>query len=305
MDAITLLRTDHRSVEKLFKRFEKAGERALVEKRTIVDQIVEQLSVHAAIEEQVFYPVCRATVPGVEDLTLESLEEHHVVKWLLAELDGLDVESERFEAKTTVLIEMVRHHVEEEESDLFPKVRSALGRRPLSDLGAALAEAKTTAPTKPHPRSPDTPQAGGALAGAVAGALDRMSDNVSGVAQGTVTALQDLIARILGTSRPNSSPTGSKRTRARADQVRQAATEATDGLAQTVRTAAAGADETRRAASSGAKATRTTAKKSARATSASAKRSTTRTTNAARRATSATASSAKTGAKKTAAAARG
>ena len=129
MDAITLLRTDHRSVEKLFKRFEKAGDGALVEKRTIVDGIVEELSVHASVEEQVFYPVCRATVPGVEDLTLESLEEHHVVKWLLAELDGLDADAERFEAKATVLIEMVRHHVEEEESDLFPKVRAALGRR--------------------------------------------------------------------------------------------------------------------------------------------------------------------------------
>ena len=243
MDAITLLRTDHRSVEKLFKRFEKAGDGALVEKRTIVDEIVEELSVHASVEEQVFYPVCRATVPGVEDLTLESLEEHHVVKWLLAELAGLDADAERFVAKTTVLIEMVRHHVEEEESDLFPKVRAALGRRALADLGEALAQAKTTAPTSPHPHAPDTPEAGGGAAGAVAGVLDRVTDNVSGVAQGTVTALQDIIARIRGAARPKVSPTGSKRTRARAGQVRRVAAEATDGLADTVRTATAGADD--------------------------------------------------------------
>ena len=68
MDAITLLKDDHKSVEELFKRFEKAGERAFVQKREIVDRIIEELSVHAAIEEQVFYPVTRATVPAVEDV---------------------------------------------------------------------------------------------------------------------------------------------------------------------------------------------------------------------------------------------
>src|SRR6478672_4617143 len=128
MDAITLLRNDHRTVEQLFKRFEKAGDGALVAKREIVDRIIEELSVHAAIEEQLFYPAARATVPGVEDIALESLEEHHIVKWVLSELDGLAPADERFDAKVTVLIENVRHHVEEEESDFFPKVRRELGR---------------------------------------------------------------------------------------------------------------------------------------------------------------------------------
>ena len=90
MDAITLLRDDHKTVEQLFKRFEKAGDRAYVEKRQIVDRIIEELSIHAAIEEQVFYPVARATVPDTEDIALESLEEHHIVKWVLSELDGMD-----------------------------------------------------------------------------------------------------------------------------------------------------------------------------------------------------------------------
>ena len=70
MDAITLLRNDHKTVEQLFKRFEQAGDRAHVEKRQIVDRIIEELSVHAAIEEQVFYPVARATVPDTEDVAL-------------------------------------------------------------------------------------------------------------------------------------------------------------------------------------------------------------------------------------------
>ena len=155
MDAITLLKDDHRTVEQLFKRFEQAGDRAHVQKRQIVDRIIEELSVHAAIEEQVFYPVARATVPDTEDIALESLEEHHVVKWLLSELVDMDPAHERFDAKVTVLIENVRHHVEEEESEFFPKVRKQLGRNELADLGEALADAKKSAPTRPHPRMPD------------------------------------------------------------------------------------------------------------------------------------------------------
>src|SRR6187402_742771 len=101
MDAITLLKDDHKSVERLFKRYEKAGDRAFVEKREIVDRIIEELSRHAAIEEQLFYPVARATVPETEDITLESLEEHHIVKWVLSELETLDPSDERFDAKVT------------------------------------------------------------------------------------------------------------------------------------------------------------------------------------------------------------
>jgi hemerythrin superfamily protein len=88
MDAISMLKDDHEAVEQLFRRFERAGERAFVEKRAIVDRIIEELSVHAAIEEQLFYPAVRATVPDTDDLGLESLEEHHVVKWVLSEIDG-------------------------------------------------------------------------------------------------------------------------------------------------------------------------------------------------------------------------
>src|SRR5215212_5318144 len=157
MDAISLLKDDHRAVERLFKRFEKTGDRALAERRRIVDEIIKELSVHAEIEETVFYPAIREAVPRSEDMVLESLEEHHVVKWVLSELDGMSPDAERFEAKVTVLIENVRHHVKEEESDLFPKVRRALTRTSLENMGEAMARAKSIAPTRPHPRSPDTP----------------------------------------------------------------------------------------------------------------------------------------------------
>ena len=83
-------RTTTRTVEELFKRFERAGDAAHAEKRELVGRIIEALSKHAAIEEQLFYPVTRETVPEVRDLALESLEEHHVVKWVLWKLDGMD-----------------------------------------------------------------------------------------------------------------------------------------------------------------------------------------------------------------------
>ena len=281
MDAIALLRDDHKTVEQLFKRFEKAGDRAYVEKRQIVDRIIEELSVHAAIEEQVFYPVARETVPGTEDVALESLEEHHIVKWLLSELVDLDPEHERFDAKVTVLMENVRHHVEEEQDEFFPKVRAHLSRTALADLGQALADAKKTAPTRPHPRMPDAPP-GNSVVGALAGVVDRVGGNVSGIAQGSVTAVQDLIARITGSSKPKTSPTGSTATRSRAKQVRRSASSATDAVEASGRGAKATATKTVKTAASGAKATATTAKKSARATKTTAKRAATTTARTAK-----------------------
>jgi hemerythrin superfamily protein len=171
-DAITLLKDDHRSVEKLFKLFEQAGPKALKTKARLVDGMVRELTVHASIEEQIFYPRVRRDAQDLDADVLEALEEHHVVKWLISELDGLDPSAERFEAKVTVLIESVRHHVKEEEGSLFPAVRKAFGRPALVAMGDALAAAKKGAPIKPRPRLPDEPPLN-RLADAGAGAVDR------------------------------------------------------------------------------------------------------------------------------------
>jgi hemerythrin superfamily protein len=304
MDAITLLKTDHQTVEQLFKRFEQAGERAHVARRQIVDRIIEELSVHASIEEQVFYPVARATVPDTEAIALESLEEHHVVKWLLSELADMDPTHERFVAKVTVLIENVRHHVKEEENDFFPKVRQHLGRNELAELGETLAAAKKSAPTRPHPRMPDAGPTN-MVAGAITGVVDRVGNNLSGIAQGTVTAAQDLIARITGSDRPKVSPTGSTTARTRANEVRSATSTATDGAIDTVRSVQSGAKATAKAATSGAKGTATAAKKTTTATAATAKRAVTTTARTARSAADKTVATAKRTASKTAAAASG
>ena len=156
-DALTLLKKDHDEVEQLFKSFEKLGEGAAKRRRQIVDKVIEALSGHAAIEEQVFYPQVRRSIPDATPEVLESLEEHHIVKWTLSELEDMEPTDERFGAKVMVLMESVRHHVKEEETELFPKVRKALSRAELEELGSSLAAAKTAAPTRPHPRAPDTP----------------------------------------------------------------------------------------------------------------------------------------------------
>jgi hemerythrin superfamily protein len=175
MDAITLLKTDHKTVEKLFKAFEKAGDRAVKTKADTVKSIISELSVHAAIEEQIFYPAIRGDVPDTNDEVLEALEEHHIVKWVLSELESMTPTDERFDAKVTVLIENVRHHVTEEETELFPTVRKALGRKRLTELGDAMEAAKKTAPTRPHPRASDTPPAN-VVQGVVAGAVDKVRE---------------------------------------------------------------------------------------------------------------------------------
>ncbi len=176
-DAITQLKDDHDRVEKLFKKYEDTTSRAVKTRRKLVDQIIEELSTHAAIEEQVFYPISRELSDEAEDQTLESLEEHHLVKIVLAELTKMDPEDERFNPKVTVLMENVRHHVEEEENDLFPMIRDAFGRNDMSDLGEALNDARSLAPTRPHPAAPDTPPANLAT-GLVAGIIDRVRSNL-------------------------------------------------------------------------------------------------------------------------------
>jgi hemerythrin-like domain-containing protein len=171
-DAIALLKEEHREVNALFREFERAGAGAKAKKARLVASMIAALSRHAAIEELSFYPAVRREVAGSTSDVLEALEEHHVVKWLLSELDGLDPANERFDAKVTVLIESVRHHVREEENELFPLVRARLGRERLLAIGDELRAAKPRVSTRPHPRAPDEPPANAIVAGAV-GALDK------------------------------------------------------------------------------------------------------------------------------------
>ena len=180
MNALMLLKTDHRTVEALFKQFEKLGDGSASKKKQLVQKIIKELSVHASIEEQVFYPAVRKTVKKAEDDVLEALEEHHIVKWVLSELDGMSPDAERFDAKVTVLMENVRHHVKEEEQDLFPEVKKKMAAQELATLGTLMEKAKLLAPTRPHPRAPDAPP-GNIVVGAGAMMLDKARDAAAGV----------------------------------------------------------------------------------------------------------------------------
>jgi len=148
-DAIVLLKNDHKEVRKLFRQFEKAGDDDTERKGQLVSKIIELLTIHTYIENEVMYPEVRTLLPDIEDDILESYEEHHVADVLCMELFAMNPDNDRFDAKTTVLIESVEHHIEEEEGEWFPKVREALGRKQLGELGERMLAARQKAPHSP------------------------------------------------------------------------------------------------------------------------------------------------------------
>jgi len=144
-----MLKAEHKEIRKVFRAFEKAGDNATKTKGDLVARMIELLTVHTYLENEVMYPEVRRLVPELEDDVLESYEEHHVADVLCMELWSMEPDDERFDAKTTVLIESVRHHMDEEEQEWFPKVREGLGRAQLQEIGAKMIELKETAPRKP------------------------------------------------------------------------------------------------------------------------------------------------------------
>jgi hemerythrin superfamily protein len=142
-DAVALIKADHREVEQLFREFEEAGDRAYKTKQDLVARIIQELEVHATIEEEIYYPAVEAKArKDGKELVAEAVEEHHVVKVLLGELATMSAEDENFDAKVTVLMENVRHHVEEEEEELLPQSEKILGADELTRLGKELAVRK-------------------------------------------------------------------------------------------------------------------------------------------------------------------
>ena len=148
-DAIVLLKDEHKLIRKTFRAFEQAGDDAYKTKGKLVDRMIELLTAHTYIENEVMYPRVRELLPEVEEDVLESYEEHHVADVLVVELSLMKPTDERFTAKATVLIENVEHHIEEEEREWFPKVRAGLGRKPLQEIGEAMVEVRKKAPKRP------------------------------------------------------------------------------------------------------------------------------------------------------------
>jgi hemerythrin superfamily protein len=132
MDAIELLKDDHKKVEKIFTAMESKDDR-----QRLFPELDRELSVHAEIEEKIFYPAAKEAEP-TRDLVLESIEEHKQIKMVLADLEQTDKTTDEWGAALKVLKEDVMHHVGEEEDELFPKVKKILSTEQLEDLGSRM-----------------------------------------------------------------------------------------------------------------------------------------------------------------------
>lgn len=141
MNALELLKQDHQKVAELFKQF--TATENIKQQWSLFDQIRTELETHAHIEETILYPELEKHEDLI-DLMLEAYEEHKQVKTLLREVSALTPTSERFEAKVKVMKENVEHHVEEEETEMFLKVRQHYSSTQLEQLGKQLETAKKT-----------------------------------------------------------------------------------------------------------------------------------------------------------------
>ncbi len=151
MNAIDLLKQQHREVEELFEEFEQAGEGAKKTKERLCQQIGDALAVHATIEEKIFYPESKQE--NTEELLRESVEEHLAVKKLLADIMQSELDDPQFEAKMKVLKEQVEHHVEEEERELFPLVSKVCSKEDLEDMGTRMQEMADELEDEGQPRA--------------------------------------------------------------------------------------------------------------------------------------------------------
>ena len=141
MDAFELLKTDHEKVSGIFEKLEETTERAVKTREELFGKLKEELDLHAHIEETILYPTLRREAE-TREITLEGVEEHHVMKVLLRELSAMQVGTEQWAAKLKVLKENVEHHVEEEEGEMFQKARDVLSEEEINQLGARMEEMK-------------------------------------------------------------------------------------------------------------------------------------------------------------------
>ena len=141
MDAIELLKDDHKKVKKLLEEGDDTTERAEKTRTELLAKIKEEMTVHEAIEEEIFYPALKVHEKAKE-VVLEGYEEHHVVDEILGELEAVDVTDETWAAKFSVMKENIEHHIEEEEGDMFPKARQIFSDDELEELGGRMEARK-------------------------------------------------------------------------------------------------------------------------------------------------------------------
>lgn len=175
MDIIELLTDDHNEVDDLFTRYSEADDAA--ERDEIGRQVVHELSVHAAVEEQFVYPLVRVKLNRGGLAADHAIEEHAEVKQLLADLEKAEAGSAEHASLMDKVASSVRHHVEEEENEVFPQLRDATDAATREKLGTVVDKAKAVVPTHPHPLVPGTATAQ-LVAGPWAGMVDKVRDLV-------------------------------------------------------------------------------------------------------------------------------
>jgi hemerythrin superfamily protein len=175
-DLIDDIISDHREVEAVFNQIQTGGDDG---KRDLVEHVITELVRHSVAEEQYLYPTVRRVLPNGDQLADHELKEHAEAEEVMKAIEKTDAQDPSFDELVGKLIEDIRHHVQEEESDLLPKLRTACDAAELDELGEKFETSKKMAPTRPHPSAPDHPPANKILGPGV-GLIDRVRDAITG-----------------------------------------------------------------------------------------------------------------------------
>ena len=141
MDAIQLLKDDHDMMKEMLTELDSTTERGTKTREALFAKVREELTVHEAIEEEIFYPALKEH-PKAKELVLEAYEEHGVVDMIMADIEGVPFDDERWSAKFTVMKENIEHHIEEEEKEMFKQARDVFDRDELEALGERMMSRK-------------------------------------------------------------------------------------------------------------------------------------------------------------------
>ncbi|MEU7983055.1 hemerythrin domain-containing protein [Micromonospora sp. NPDC049081] len=177
-DVVDVLTADHHEIETIFAELE-SRQGSAEHRRRLADVMIAELVRHAVAEEMYVYPTARRALPDGDQLAEHEIAEHAVAERTLKELEPLDPSDARFEPLISHLTKSIRHHVKEEEAELFPRLRAAVAHEELVELADRVQAAKGHLPTRPHPGAPDHPPAN-RLLNPGAGLVDRIRDALSG-----------------------------------------------------------------------------------------------------------------------------
>ncbi|MEV1142759.1 hemerythrin domain-containing protein [Micromonospora sp. NPDC049799] len=177
-DVVDVLTADHREVEVLFVELE-SRQGTPEHRRHLADVVIAELVRHSVAEEMYVYPTARKALPDGDQIAEHEISEHADAERTMKDLESVDPSDARFDELLAHLTSTIRHHIQDEESDLFPRLRAAVAREEMVELAGKVQAAKKSAPTRPHPAAPDRPPANKMLAPGT-GLVDRVRDALSG-----------------------------------------------------------------------------------------------------------------------------